>query len=76
MIFTDKVSHNKWPKVDGFVGHLPCFQKHAPSVLLHSLSPAVPILERKGYAFDFPEKEKKGQKRANYLKIWAKIGKI
>ena len=48
---------------------------HLP-VLLHSLSPAVPILERKGYAFDFPEKEKKGQKRANYLKIWAKIDKI
>ena len=48
---------------------------HLP-VLLHSLSPAVPILERKGYAFDFPEKEKKGQKRANYLKIWGKIDKI
>ena len=29
-IFTHKVSHSKWPKVYGFIGHLLCFQKPAP----------------------------------------------
>ena len=32
----------------------------------------MPILERKGYAFDFPEKEKKGQKKG---KLFENLGK-
>ena len=37
---------------------------------------AGPILESKGMRAIFHEKGKKGQKRAKYLKIWAKMYKI